>query len=342
MSALLDISNTPTYFNTLLTLKKEIAQARVRAHLSVNKELILLYWRIGREILERKQELGWGSKVIEQLSKDLRHEFPKMKGLSIRNLVYMQTFAAAYPDYEFTQQVAAQIPWGHNQTILDKISDPDQRNWYMKKTIENGWSRNVLALQIENNLYERDGNALTNFKNTLPANTSDLAQSLFKSEYNLEFLDIQENLYERQIENRLIERIKEFLLELGTGFAFVGSQYKLTVNGDEFFVDLVFYHIKLHSYVIIELKSGKFEPSYLGQLEFYLTVIDSDIKQPTDNPSIGLLLCRDANQLVVEYALKSKSQPMGVSKYKLSQNKVPSEFEDILPSPEEFKHYLEK
>lgn len=190
MSALPDISNTPTYFNTLLTLKKEIQQARIRAHLSVNKELILLYWRIGQEILKRKQELGWGSKVVNLLSNDLRHEFPKMKGLSTRNLVYMQTFAAAYPDYEFTQEVPAQIPWYHNQTILDKVSDPDQRIWYMKKTVENGWSRNVLVLQIENNLYERDGKALTNFKNTLPANTSDLAQSLFKSEYNLEFLDI--------------------------------------------------------------------------------------------------------------------------------------------------------
>src|ERR1700722_9002588 len=179
-----DIANSSAYFNTLKALKNEIYTARIRAHLAINKELTLLYWRIGKEILKRKQELAWGSKVVELLSQDLRHEFPGMKGLSTRNLIYMQTFATAYPDYEFTQQVAAQIPWGHNQTLLDKISDPDQRIWYIKKTIENGWSRNVLALQIDNHLYGREGKAITNFKNTLPSTTSDLAQSLFKSEYN--------------------------------------------------------------------------------------------------------------------------------------------------------------
>ena len=245
MNSMSDIINNPIYFNTLKMLKDEIYQARIHAHLAVNKELTLLYWRIGKEIQKRKQELGWGSKVVDFLSQDLRHEFPGMKGLSTRNLIYMQTFAAAYPDYEFTQEVPAQITWYHNQTILDKVSDPDQRIWYIRKTIENGWSRNVLAIQIESHLYERDGKAITNFKNTLPSRTSDLAQSLFKSEYNLEFLGIEENTHERQLENRLIERIKDFLLELGTGFAFIGSQYKLTVNEDEFFIDLVFYHVKL-------------------------------------------------------------------------------------------------
>lgn len=335
-----DISNDSAYFSTLKALKDEIYKARVRAHLAINQELTLLYWRIGKEIIARKQELGWGSKVVDLLSQDLRHEFPEMKGLSSRNLIYMQTFAMAYSDYEFTQQVAAQIPWGHNQTILDKISEAEQRIWYIKKTIENGWSRNVLALQIDSNLYKREGKAITNFKNTLPSRTSDLAQNIFKSEYNLEFLDIKEKIHERQLENKLIERIRDFLLELGTGFAFIGSQYKLTVAGDEFFIDLLFYHTKLHCYTVLELKSGKFEPSYLGQLEFYLTVIDSQIKQPSDEPSIGLLLCREANHLVVEYALKTKSQPMGVSKYTLSANKLPSELENALPSPEQFKHFL--
>jgi predicted nuclease of restriction endonuclease-like (RecB) superfamily len=221
-----DISNDSAYFSTLKALKDEIYKARVRAHLAINQELTLLYWRIGKEIIARKQELGWGSKVVDLLSQDLRHEFPEMKGLSSRNLIYMQTFAMAYSDYEFTQQVAAQIPWGHNQTILDKISEAEQRIWYIKKTIENGWSRNVLALQIDSNLYKREGKAITNFKNTLPSRTSDLAQNIFKSEYNLEFLDIKEKIHERQLENKLIERIRDFLLELGTGFAFIGSQYK--------------------------------------------------------------------------------------------------------------------
>lgn len=335
-----DMVNNPAYFNTLKALKDEIYSARTRAHLAINKELTLLYWKIGKEILKRKQELGWGSKVIDSLSQDLRHEFPEMKGLSPRNLIYMQTLAAAYPDYEFTQQVAAQIPWGHNQTILDKISDPEQRIWYIQKTIENGWSRNVLALQIQNRLYERDGKAITNFTNTLPLVTSDLAQNLFKSEYNLEFLGINEDIHERQLENKLIERIRDFLLELGKGFAFIGSQYKVTVAGDEFFIDLLFYHVKLHCYIVLELKSGKFEPSYLGQLEFYLTVVDSEIKQSSDNPSIGLLLCRDANRLVVEYALKTKSQPMGVAKYVLSENELPAELANALPSPKQFEHFL--
>ncbi|KAB2836362.1 MAG: DUF1016 domain-containing protein, partial [Caedimonadaceae bacterium] len=253
---------------------------------------------------------------------------------------YMQTFASAYPNYEFTQEVPAQIPWYHNQTILDKISDPDQRIWYIKKTIENGWSRNVLAMQIESNLYNRLGHSIANFKDTLPSPTSDLAQSLFKSEYNLEFLGLEEHAQERQIEKKLLDHIRNFLLELGTGFAFMGNQYKITVGGDDFYIDLLFYHAKLHCYVVIELKSGKFEPSYLGQLEFYLTSIDEELKQPTDGPTIGLLLCKDANNLVVEYALKSKNQPMGVSKYTLTQNVLPAELENTIPSPEQFDHVL--
>lgn len=335
-----DIFNTPAYSNTLKALKDEIYQARTRAHLAINKELTLLYWRIGKEILKRKKELGWGSKVIDFLSQDLRHEFPGIKGLSSRNLIYMQTFATAYPDYEFTQELPAQITWYHNQTILDKVPDPEQRIWYIKKTIENGWSRNVLALQIDSRLYERQGKALTNFKTTLPSDTSDLAQNIFKSEYNLEFLGLNEAIHERQLENKLIESIRDFLLELGTGFAFISSQYKVAVAEDEFFIDLLFYHVKLHCYIVLELKTGKFEPSYLGQLEFYLTAIDSQVKQPSDKPSIGLLLCREANRLVVEYALKTKSQPMGVSKYILSENKLPSELENALPSPEQFEHFL--
>ncbi len=336
-----EITNSRTYFETLQILKQEIGQARLKAHMSVNKELILLYWRIGKEILKRKQELGWGSKVIDQLSKDLRHEFPEMKGLSTRNMVYMQTFASSYPDYEFTQAVPAQITWYHNQTILDKISDSNLRIWYMQQAIENGWSRNVMVMQIDTKLHERQGKALTNFKSALPSITSDLAQQIFKDEYNLEFLDAGNDIHERQLEKSLVTNIRDFLLELGTGFAFLGSQYKLTVGGDDFYIDLLFYHTKLRCYVVIELKTGKFQPSYMGQLEFYLTAIDMEVKHENDNPTIGLLLCQNANKLVVDYSLKDKKQPIGVSKYKLSENKLPKGLEDALPSPEQFKHFFE-
>lgn len=325
------------YFEILSTLKAEIKNARLRAHLSVNRELVLLYWRIGKEILKRKTELGWGSNVINQLSQDLRHEFPEMKGLSPRNLIYMQTFAAAYPDYEFTQQVAAQLPWFHIAVLLDKVSNKEERLFYIQKTIENGWSRNVLVMQIEGNLFERQGKALTNFKHTLPAETSDLAQQLFKSEYNFEFLGLACETHERQIERSLIDHVRDFLLELGTGFAFMGSQYKIVVGGDEFFIDMLFFHARLRCYVVLELKAGKFTPADAGQLSFYLTAIDRQLKLPDDNPTIGLVLCQSANHVVVEYALSEKNQPMGVSKYRT----LPKDFEKLLPTPEQFQHLFD-
>jgi predicted nuclease of restriction endonuclease-like (RecB) superfamily len=329
------------YFEVLNALKQEIKTARVRAHMSVNQELVLLYWRIGKEILKRKSELGWGSKVIDQLSQDLQHEFPEMKGLSARNLVYMQTFAAAYPDYEFTQQVAAQIPWGHNQVILDKISDAQVREWYLKKTIENGWSRNVMVMQIESQLHEREGKAQTNFAQVLPAQSSDLAQQLFKNEYNFEFLGLAKDSLEKQIERSLVDHIRDFLLELGTGFAFMGTQYKIEVGGDEFYTDMLFYHTRLRCYVVCELKTGKFIPEYAGKLSFYLTAIDRQVKLPDDNPTIGLLLCQDANHIVVEYSLADKKQPLSVSKYRTLREDLPKELETALPSPQQFQHLFE-
>ncbi len=333
--------DTKDYYDVLTALKTEIKNARLRAHLAVNKELILLYWRIGREILKRKAELGWGSKVINQLSQDLRHEFPEMTGLSSRNLIYMQTFAGAYPDFEFAQQPAAQIPWGHNQVILDKISHQQERDWYIQKTIENGWSRNILTMQIENRLYERQGKALTNFKHTLPAETSDLAQALFKDEYNFEFLNLASDIPERHIERSLIDHIRDFLLELGTGFAFMGSQYKLVVGGDEFFIDMLFFHARLRCYIVIELKAGKFIPEYAGKLSFYLTAVNRQVKLSDDNPTIGLLLCQSANHMVVEYALSENRQPMGVSKYQTTIQDLPKSLEGALPTPEQFQHFFE-
>ncbi len=333
--------NSKTYFETLQSLKTAIKQAQLRAHVSVNRELVLLYWQIGSEILRRQQELGWGAKVIDQLSQDLAHEFPGMTGLGARNLKYMRKFVEEYSDYEFVQQVVARLPWGHNVVLMDKVSDKEIRQFYIQNAIEHGWSRNVMVMQIDTKLHERQGKALTNFKVTLPSITSDLAQQIFKDEYNLEFLDVEIGLHERQLEKSLVDNIKDFLLELGTGFAFMGSQYKLTVGGDDFYIDLLFYHTKLHCYIVIELKTGKFQPSYMGQLEFYLTAIDMDIKHESDNPTIGLLLCQQANKLVVDYSLKDKRQPIGVSKYKLSENKLPKGLEDALPSPEQFEHFFE-
>lgn len=335
-----EITNSSVYFETLESLKREIIQARLRAHLAVNKELILLYWRMGREILRRQTDLGWGAKVIDQLSCDLRHEFPDIKGFGVANLHNMRRFAGLYPNEEFLQQAAGELPWYHHVLLMERVKNPEERQFYIQETIKNGWSRNVLALQIDVKLYERQGKALTNFKYTLPKTDSDLAQQIFKNEYNLEFLGLTKEVQERKLERKLIDHIRDFLLELGSGFSFMGCQYKLTVGGDDFYVDMLFYHVKLRCYVVIELKTGKFHPNYLGQLEFYLTVIDTDIKHPLDQPTIGLLLCQEANKLVVEYALKEKKQPMGVSKYILSQNALPKGLEDALPSPEQFEHLL--
>jgi len=250
-------------------LKVRIREARVRAALSVNRELILLYWEIGRDILQRQQEEGWGAKVIERLSTDLRKEFPDVKGFSPRNLKYMRSFAEAWPDPVFVQQVAAQIPWFHNCVILDKLSNREFREWYIHKTIENGWSRNVLVHQIESGLIEREGRAVTNFSSALPAPQSDLARAMLKDPYIFDFLGIGEDAAERELERALLDHIREFLLELGVGFAFVGSQYRLDVGGKDFSIDLLFYHLKLRSYVVIDLKIGEFLPEYAGKMNFH-------------------------------------------------------------------------
>ena len=314
-------------------LKTKITQARIRAHLSVNKELIMLYWDIGNKILEKQNAEGWGSKVIENISRDLRAAFPEMRGLSLRNLVYMQTFATKFKDLDFTQQAAAQIPWFHICTIMDKISDADKCMWYIQKTLENGWSRNVLNLQIKTDLYAREGKAVTNFQNTLPQMQSDLAQSLIKDPYNLEFLDIKGKVAECELENRLIDNIRKFLLELGSGFAFVGNQYHIELEGEDYYIDLLFYHIKLKAYVVIELKTGKFKPEYAGKLNFYLNLMDRRVKDEKDNPTIGIILCEDKNGITVEYAIEGINKPIGVSGFKLTET-LPDKLKQYLPTIE--------
>lgn len=332
-----DVTHTKDYVTFLNSIKKDIQTSRIRAVLSVNKELIFLYWRIGKGVLEKQSELGWGSKVIEQLSLDLKHSFPDIKGFSKQNLWYMRQFASEYGENEILQQAIGEIPWGHNIDIFTKLKDNNTRFWYIKKTIENGWSRNVLVMHIESGAHLKLGAAQTNFNLTLPNPTSDLAQQLIKSEYNFEFLALADHAHEKTIEKGLINHIRDFLLELGSGFSFVGSQYRVELAGEEFYIDLLMYQIKLKTYIVIELKSGKFKPEYVGKLGFYTTAIDHEIKDASDNPTIGLLLCQSSNKMMVEYCLKDSKKPMGVAEY----HTLPKEYENLLPSPEQFQHVLD-
>jgi predicted nuclease of restriction endonuclease-like (RecB) superfamily len=302
--------------------------------------MISLYWRIGSQILERQDKEGWGTKVIESISNDLRKEFPEMKGLSARNLVYMQTFAKAYSDFPITQAALAQITWYHNITLLDKIKDYEERIWYVEETARNGWSRNVMVAQIQTGLYNRQGKSINNFKSTLPAAQSDLAQSIIKDPYNLEFLDIQGKIHERELEGKLIDHIRNFLLELGQGFAFIGNQYHIELEGEDYFLDLVFYHVKLKCYVVIELKTGKFKPEHAGKMNFYLNLMDRQVKDKSDNPTIGLILCEDKKGITVEYAIEGINKPMGVSQFKLTE-KLPEQLKQYLPTAEELTKLVE-
>ncbi|MDP2880028.1 MAG: PDDEXK nuclease domain-containing protein [Azonexus sp.] len=327
------------YADWLADLKNRIHTARQRATLAVNRELVLLYWQIGHDILARQAEQGWGAKVIERLAEDLRTAFPDMKGFSPRNLKYMRAFAEAWPDTEFVQEVLAQLPWYHQLALLDKLPGPETRRWYAAKAIEHNWSRNVLVMQIETRLLERSGKTVTNFELTLPKPQSDLARESLKDPYRFDFLDLTNEAQEREIENALVKHVTEFLLELGAGFAFVGRQVLLDVAGDEFFIDQLFYHLKLRCYVVIELKGGKFKPEHLGQLSFYLAAVDAQIKHPQDAPTIGLLLCKSKNKVVAGYALRNNTQPLGVAEYQLLDS-LPAELQTSLPSIEQIEREL--
>ncbi|WOD14153.1 PDDEXK nuclease domain-containing protein [Paraburkholderia kirstenboschensis] len=327
------------YAAWLNDLKARVLSARQRAALAVSRELVLLYWQIGRDIAQRQQAQGWGAKVIDRLARDLRLAFPDMRGFSPRNLKYMRAFAQAWPDGEFVQQAAAQLPWFHLCTLLDKLTTREEREWYAAKAVEHGWSRNVLVMQIETRVRERQGNAVTNFPERLPSPQSDLARDSLKDPYIFDFLGLGEDAQERDLEHALTRHITRFLLELGAGFAFVGRQYRLEVGGDEFFVDLLFYHLKLRCYVVVELKATPFRPEYAGQLNFYLSAIDAQLKAPNDQPTIGLLLCKEQNRLVAEYALRGIAKPMGVAEYQLLRE-IPQPLATELPSIEEIEAEL--
>jgi len=329
----------PDYADWLAELKTRIHSAQQRAALAVNRELVQLYWQIGRDILARQAQQGWGAKVIERLAQDLRAAFPDMKGFSPRNLKYMRAFAEAWPDAKFVQAVLAQLPWYHHLALLDKLPDAEARCWYAAKAIEHNWSRNVLVMHIETRLQERSGAALTNFPASLPKPLSDLARESLKDPYRFDFLGLTDEAQEREVEHALVKHVTQFLLELGAGFAFVGRQVLLNVGGDEFFIDLLFYHLKLRCYVVIELKGGKFKPEHLGQLGFYLTAVDMQVKAEQDNPTIGLLLCKSKNKVVAEYALRDTAQPMGVAEYQLIES-LPAELQTSLPSIEQIEQAL--
>ncbi|MBQ9552614.1 MAG: DUF1016 family protein [Clostridia bacterium] len=330
--------NDNDYFEMIESVKQEIAKARYKATADVNKELIVLYYHIGRIINTYKT---WGNKFIDSLATDLATAFPHTKGYSVRNLKYMAKFAETYPDEQFVQTVSARIPWSHNIAIMEKVKDADVRSWYLRKTIENGWSHSVLIHQIESGLYERQvlADKVSNFESRLPSPQSELAVQTMKDPYIFDFIPFKEDVLEKDIETALVQDVTKLLLELGTGFAFVGEQYHLNVAGDDYYIDLLFYNINLHCYVVIELKTGEFKPEYAGKLNFYLSAVDELVKTEQDNPSIGLLLCKSKNDVVAEYSLRDMSKPIGVSEYKITSH-LPASFEKQLPSVEDIQNRI--
>ena len=327
--------NNDDYFQVLERIKAQIQNAQYRAVLGVNREQIGLFWNIGKVIIENSK---YGSGFIENLARDIRSEFPNAKGYSVRNLRYMRRFAELFDDIENLQVPLADLTWYHNQALMDKAKTPEEYLWYAEKTLANGWSRNILVHQIEYKLYERQALAekATNFSYALPSPQSELARDTLKNPYVFDFIAVRDDIIEREIENELVANIAKTLIELGTGFAFVGNQYHLTVGNEDYYLDLLFYNTRLRCYVVIELKAGKFKPEYAGKLNFYLSAVDDMLKHETDNPSIGILLCKERDKLTAEYALRDINKPIGVSEYKLSDF-VPTELVDTLPSAEDIE-----
>ena len=368
------MSQDLTRYGELFTqIKARIRQAQVKATLSANAEMILMYWDIGRMIHERQEREGWGAKVIPQLSRDIRNELPEVKGFSERNIGYMIRFAREYDSsvnlqqpvaklstdvpsekapqsvakltasnhFENLQQLLVKIPWGHHILLMEKIKDLPVRLWYMCQTIEQGWSRNVLGLMIKSKAHERQGAAVTNFEKHLPDPQSDLARQALKDPYIFDFLTLTEPFQERELETELIRHLEKFLLELGRGFAFVGRQYHIEVGDKDFYIDLLFYHLKLRCFVVIELKKGAFKPEYAGKMNFYCSVVDDRLKNENDQPTIGLILCQENDRVLAEYALRDIRKPIGVSRYELTRA-LPDNLKSSLPTVEEIEAELSR
>jgi predicted nuclease of restriction endonuclease-like (RecB) superfamily len=349
--------DVPTDYPSLLAnIKQRIRAAQVRAAFSANAELIRLYWDIGRVIEARQRQEGWGRAVIPRLARDLHKEMPEVKGFSERNIGRMIAFYREYPHGEpispqavaklpadqwaaMVQPLVAQLPWGHNVLLMERIKDLPTRLWYMRQTLAQGWSRNVLALMIEARVHERQGKAITNFDRQLPPPQSDLAAQALKDPYIFDFLTLEEPFHERELETGLLTHVEKFLLELGQGFAFVGRQYHLDVGGEDFYIDLLFYHLRLRCFVVVDLKKGPFKADYAGKMNFYCNVVDDRLRHPADQPTVGLILCQDKNRLVAEYALKGVHKAIGVSEYRLTRA-LPAKLKSSLPSIEEIEAEL--
>ena len=329
------------YLEVLAEIKGRIQGERLRTIMAANAAMVLLYWDMCRLILDRQDREGWGARVIDRLSADLRQAFPDMRGLSPRNLKYMRAFAAAWPDRAIVQEALAQITWYHNLALLEKLDRAEERLWYVHEAISHGWSRNVLVLQIEGRAHERQGKAVTNFPSALPPAESDMAAQVFKDPYLFDFLGTADPRREREVEQALIDHIQRFLLELGAGFAFLGRQVHMEVGSQDFYLDLLFYHVKLRCYVVVDLKTTPFEPGFAGQMNLYLSAVDDLLRHPDDKPSIGLLLCRSKDKVVVEYALRDIRKPIGVAQWKTRLvRSLPKELRGTLPTVAELEEEL--
>ena len=333
------IENNDKYFEVLNDIKKTLHITRNKIVENANKDLILMYYRIGLKLIENNK---WGSSFIDTLAKDLKIEFPNIKGMSARNLRYMQKFATEYSNDEFLQGVLAKLSWNHNQILLDKIKDKERRIWYAKESVENNWSVSILTHQISLKLYERQAlleNKTTNFDETLLSPNNEQAKELLKDPYIFDFITPNRELRELDIENELTANITKLLLELGNGFAFIGRQYHMEIENQDYYIDLLFYNLKVRSYVVIELKTTEFKPEYVGKLNFYLSAVDKFIKSENDNPTFGILLCKYKNKVTAELSLKDINKPIGISEYKIL-SEIPEFLENTLPSIEDIEKRL--
>jgi predicted nuclease of restriction endonuclease-like (RecB) superfamily len=328
--------------NWIKTLKQKVHSARQKIAFSLNSQLLELYWEIGKDVDSKLRNSNWGSNIIEKISLELISEFPDIKGFSKRNIYAIRQWYSFYSQkYEFVPQTVAQIPWGHNRLIISKIKDIEIAEFYSEQCLKNAWDRDTLEIQIKSNYYSRIGKSANNFETTLLDNQSKLANETLKDPYNFDFLGLQEDALEKVVEDELTKHITKFLLELGKGFAFVGRQYKIEISENDYFIDMLFYHLELRAFVVVELKSGKFKPEYAGKLNFYLSAVDSQLKKDLDNPTIGILLCKSKDRIEAEYALRDINKPMGISEYKLTEA-IPENIKYKLPSIEELENELEK
>lgn len=338
----IDLHRKEAYQSWLAGLKNRIRVSQLRAAVRVNTELMQVYWQLARGIVEKQQEAGWGDALIEQLSRDLSAAFPEIRGFSRTNLFYVRKWYLFYSrERELVPQLVGLIPWGHNREIVTKCSEVKEALFYVSETIRHGWSRAVLLHHLESGLYRRQGKALNNFALTLPKPQADLAMETLKNPYNFDFLSFGPEAREKDLEDALADQITRFLLELGQGFAYMGRQYRLNVGGDDFYLDVLLYHTKLRCHVVVELKVTEFQPEYAGKLSFYLNAVDAQLRHPSDNPSIGILLCKTPNKVVVEYSLKNAAAPLGVAEYRL-MHAVPEELKGELPTVEELEEELER